>query len=233
MNKTKVLLAIGISVLLTLPIIGTIDYKNNKGDYKMATITSINNGDSAGSARSKINTNFTNVNVESMTNTSNIGVLSVLTTSAKTSLVAAINEVHTDAVSAFGGFYRVGPSAAISGSGTGVAKIALIANPYSLLNFTYVSNSSLRCDYTGFYLVQADLSVIGGDSNIFVFYINNTMQERGLMNSRSSVGTDYVHIGSSMIVQLVAGDILTLGIRNLDGENAIVYNYSLTAVKVG
>jgi hypothetical protein len=50
--------------------LGLEDYKNNKGDYEMATITPINNGDSAGSARSKINTNFTNVNTDLSTLTS-------------------------------------------------------------------------------------------------------------------------------------------------------------------
>jgi hypothetical protein len=65
MNKTKVLLSVALATSLLFSSLTIAQNQSNKGVYKMATITTINNGESAGIVRSKINTNFSNLNTES------------------------------------------------------------------------------------------------------------------------------------------------------------------------
>jgi hypothetical protein len=68
------------------------------GGMGMATITSLADGTNMTTQRTEINTNFTNVNVEVVADTAAIGTLASLTTTAKTDLVVAINEIdgHAD-----------------------------------------------------------------------------------------------------------------------------------------
>ena len=60
----------------------------------MATITTIDNGDSGAVVRGAINDNFTDVNAELEADTTAIGTLASLTTTEKTNLVGAVNEVN-------------------------------------------------------------------------------------------------------------------------------------------
>jgi hypothetical protein len=211
MNKTKVLLAIGISVLLALPIIGTIDYKNNKGDYEMATITPINNGDSAGSARSKINTNFINVNTD----------LSTLSSTKITSIYGELSNagmLPSLSLPAFDSYSFTSGLSLRRGSG---------------INY---SSNALQIVTSGTYLVTYSASLTmarNGDDLEITVLKNGTALTHGQSYNTNFQANTARNMFCSFIETFAANDLIKLGFKcSIPSASAELDYYYLTITKV-
>jgi hypothetical protein len=219
-------------------ILATTSCTTIKGDYNMATITTIDNGDSGAVVRGAINDNFTDVNAELEADTTAIGTLASLNTTEKSNLVGAINEVIADKVeSIYGEMWASSENAGTLTLSSSLAFSSFSSNLSLKIGngITYESNA-LKIGTTGKYLINftCAIGVNTDESGVFIQLLKNgTALTNGKIREYFVTG-EYRSISSSCIEDLTANDLIKIGFRAGQPTtfNLNVTNYHLTIVKV-
>jgi len=226
------ILTLGLVCALSISALSLSITMALKGENNMATITTLNNGQSGSTIRGSINTNFSNLNTEH-------GDLATLTTSAKTNFVGAINELDAEKVQSIYGEMWSNPSA------MSTLTLAVASTWYSYssgLELKYGSGityqtSSLKIPTTGKYLVSYTVSVgiSLADTDLDIGILKNGAS---LTNGRTyNVFKDAYYprtISCTFIEDFAANDLVKIGFRKTSVPSLDVdtYSYHLTITKV-
>ena len=229
----------GLSCILSVAILTVTIPIAFKGEKEMATIITIANGDAGSVVRGAINDNFDEVNTELEADTTAIGTLASLNTTAKSNLVAAINEVISDKPEiGYGEMYRGDTNATLSlpAKNTNYQVIDLSTGEVS--GMTFASNT-LTVTNAGKYLINYSISIYPDDTMITqsvygVILLNNVASAKGECRVHLSTGKNIV-VSSTAILDISAGQTLKLAFfRKSDfaPTSIIINEVNFTAVRL-
>ena len=228
----------GLSCILSVVILTTTIPIAFKGEKEMATIITIANGDAGSVVRGAINDNFSEVNSELETDTTAIGTLASLTTTAKTNLVAAVNEVQANKVQSIYGEMRKTTSSLYTHLLT-LENTYYVLSPSSLgavsLSGITFDTNKLTISEAGKYLVTYSCTTyMGEDSVITSAIMKNGASVDGTRMTKSLKTSEYQTYNCSTIVDLSASDYLQFGFSKVTAPSVIVYvaYFTMTITKV-
>jgi hypothetical protein len=220
-------------------ILATTSCTTIKGDTNMATIITIDNGDSGAVVRGAINDNFTDVNAELEADTTAIGTLASLNTTEKSNLVGAVNEVIADKVeSIYGEMWSAEPSVGVLNLSSNSAYSSFSANlELKYGNGITYESSALKIGTSGRYLITFTC-VLKTDTNTtsvdFQILKNGGAVANGKIREDFPTSQQTKTVSSCFIEELTANDLIKIGFRRSVSTtfNVIVANYYLTITKV-
>ena len=235
----------GLSCILSVVILTTTIPIAFKGEKEMATIITIANGAAGSVVRGAINDNFDEVNTELEadttaigTNTTAIGTLASLTTTEKSSLVGAINEVNSFATAKIYGelYITGGPSITLANNTSYYSPSTYVALKYG--EGVTLNSNALKIGTAGYYLVSYNLGVYSSNSEVIFFthvLKNGTALTNGAtITSFQSDSYNYLlPANCSFIESFAANDLVKIGIKKYyssDTSVALTFQYMYISV---
>ncbi|MDD4154849.1 MAG: hypothetical protein PHT30_05540, partial [Bacilli bacterium] len=189
--------------------------------------------------RGAINDNFDEVNTELEADTTAIGTLASLTTTEKSNLVGAINEVASEKVDVgYGEMYRgdVNETLNLPAKNTNYQVVDLSAGELSGMTF---ASDTLTVTTAGKYLINYSISIYPSDSMITqsvygIILVNSVAATKGECRVHLSTGKNIV-VASTAILSISAGQTLKLAFfRKSDfaPTSIIINEVNFTAVRI-
>jgi len=231
----------GLSCILSVAILTVTIPIAFKGEKEMATIITIANGDAGSVVRGAINDNFDEVNTELETDTTAIGTLASLTTTEKSNLVGAINELQSGKTQSIYGSLGSG-----TGYGTFLVNAPDTVSPASGATATITLKSgsgitlesdSLKIGTAGYYLINYNICLYPSSSFTasVVILINGSIPSGQSSGSAFSLTqNERTSFSGTAILNLAANDLVKLGVTKatIPGISTEWLEYSVTIIKV-
>lgn len=228
----------GLSCILSVAILTTTIPIAFKGEKEMATIITLNNGDSGSVVRGAINDNFDGVNTELEANTTAIGTLASLNTTEKSNLVGAVNEVQSGKQGvAFGELYLTNYPVTLILTST-----EAYLSPFEHVALKYGNNVSLalhnlKIEKAGYYLVTYTFtfstnSSTGGEYLDVAVMKNGSALSNGQIINKSI--NEYQTSSCSFVEYFSVNDLIKLGFRKrpIATITLQLYHMYLTVTKI-